>query len=267
VKKVLIGVGIGCGALVVLGVVGLGGAVFWAKGKVGGVVEATQQMEAQNQELTRLNSEFPFQAPAEGEALTLEEARLVSYLAVREGALPVFEDFAKKSEAFEQEHEGKESVGAAVEAVNMLAGLTASVRGSYVKSLREQKMSPREFRTITTTIYASYMAGAMEAAHQAGKEGRASFEKMVADLDAQLEKEDLADEQREALEAQRTALQEQLAAMGEMEAQAQEGAAQRAVLVKNAPLLEKYKARIEKVAHPGFDAFVMDDDLEEQARE
>ncbi len=50
-KKVLIGVGIGCGVLILLVVVGLGVVGYMAKKKLGGSIEAAQQMESQQKEL------------------------------------------------------------------------------------------------------------------------------------------------------------------------------------------------------------------------
>ena len=53
-NKVLVGVGIGCGVLVLLGVIGGGVAFYMAKKTFGGAIEAGQQMAAQENDLKAL---------------------------------------------------------------------------------------------------------------------------------------------------------------------------------------------------------------------
>jgi hypothetical protein len=63
-KKILLGVGIGCGALMLLGLIALGVGAWWLKRQVGDSVstmmEAGQKMQAVGQELKALDKSHPY---------------------------------------------------------------------------------------------------------------------------------------------------------------------------------------------------------------
>jgi len=258
-KKVLLGVGIGCGSLVLVGMIALGAGAWWLKRQVGDTVstmmESGQKMQALGQELQALDKSHPFTPPPEGEVLVISEARLLSYLAVRETALPVYEEFQKKAEAFENEHEGKENadVGAAMKATGLLTELMTKVQGAYLEGLKKQGMSPREFRTITQTLYSSLVTGVADQAQQAGDKAR-----------------------QEALESVREAMkdpaltEEQLAEMKEHEqalldsAEEPEGGegapvlseASKAAAAANLVLINKYQERINSAGSLAMDTLL-----------
>jgi hypothetical protein len=262
-KKVLIGVGVGCGVLLLLvaGVVVAGG--LWAKRKFDDTTAGFTQVGEQSETLAALDREFPFQAPEENELLQLEEKRLAAYFAIREEALPVFEAFEKKGKAFEEKH-GKNDpnsadVGAAVEAFGLMGQLVADTRASYIESLKKHRMSPSEFHAITQTLYATYVAGAMQGLQAATAEQRASLQKALEEMDAKLESDTLGEQERTALQASRDALYQQLESTDPMVAGQQPTSEKSKVaLAANAALLEKNQERIKKVANPAFDAFVID---------
>jgi hypothetical protein len=258
-NKVLLGVGIGCGSLVLLGMIALGGVAWWLKREVGdsfsNMVESGQKMQALGQELQALDKQHPFTAPPEGEVLALSEERLLSYLAVRETALPAYEEFQKKAEAFKDEHEGKQDadVGAAMKATGLLTELMTKVHGAYIEGLKKQGMSPREFRTITQTLYSSMVTGVVDQAQQAGAQAR-----------------------QEALESVREAMKdpaltaEQLAEMKEHEqalldsaedVEGREGApvlseASKAAAAANLALMNKYQERINSAGSLAMDTLI-----------
>ena len=265
-KKVLIGVGVGCGVLLLLvaGVVIAGG--LWAKKKFDDTTAGLSQLSEQSEALAALENDFPFEAPGEDELLQLDEKRLTAYFAIREEALPVFQAFEKKGKAFEEKH-GKNdpdnpNFGAAVEAMGLMGQLVADTRASYIESLKKHRMSPREFHAITRTLYATYVAGAMQGMEAATAQQRESMTQVVEGIDAQLEDEKLGEEQRAVLQAQRDALYAQVEAMeAGMAAQAPTSEKSKAALAANAALLEKNQERIKKVANPAFDAFILDGDV------
>ena len=250
-KKVFIGLGIGCGVLV-LGFVGLfvGGA-WYAKKKLGGVAEYAQKAQKQQLEVTakskELDRKYPFQLPASGAPIALTADRVETYLAVREDALPIYEDFKKKAEGFEAKHKNAgqvECVGAAFEAAGMLGDLMMQLRTSYLTSLDTRHMSPREFGAITGAVYTSAWGAAAGTSRDAVK-------KQLAQLDEQL-KNPSSPELKQALEQQRTALQE---AEKNLPAPKDD-----ATFQANAKLMEKYKDRIEKSVNPAFDSFILASD-------
>jgi hypothetical protein len=262
-KKVLIGVGIGCGVLVLAGIgVAVAGAL-WAKSKVEETTAGFERVSEQQEALAELEKSFPFEAPDEDELLQLDPKRLEAYFAIREEALPVFQRFEEKGKAFEQKH-GKNdpnspNLGAALEAVGLMGQLVADTRASYIESLQKHRMSPREFHAITGALYSTYVAGAMQGLQAATASQRATLEKGVETLDAQLESEKLSDEERTSLQTQRDALQAQLDAAEQMVAEQKPTSEKsQAALTANAALLEQHKERIQKAANPAFDAFVLD---------
>lgn len=162
-KKVLIGLGIGCGVLLLAGVGLMVAAGFWAKRNLGGTFEAAQQIQAQEAELVQLNSSYPFEPPAQDALLALDEKRLDTYLAVREETLPVFKTFEQKSAEFEEKYGDKNQgqspdFSAAMAATNLMMGLVVDVRSAYIAGLKKHGMSPAEFQALTRTLQTSMVA-------------------------------------------------------------------------------------------------------------
>ncbi|MCE9669066.1 hypothetical protein LY474_14735 [Myxococcus stipitatus] len=266
-KKVLIGLGIGCG-VILLGVVGMGVAgTIWAKNKFGGSIEAMQkgleQNQAQEKELVALNRSYPFKAPAEGEVLALDEERLKTYLAVRETSLPVFKAYEEKSRAFQEKYKTNEpgaqtDLSAAMEGAGLLASIQADVRTAYIAGLKEHKMSPAEFQAITGAVYASMVTGSSEALKQMGAQSRKLMEKQLAELDKRLAGTNLSDEDRAETQAARDELKESIDALdaelggaqGEVSEQSKKNSA------ANLALLKKYEERVKTMANVAFDGFV-----------
>jgi len=263
-KKVLLGVGIGCGVLVLLGIIGVGVAGYWAKQKLGGVMEASQKVQAQQQELAELESSYPFTPPDEGEVLELQEARLSDYLAIRESALPIYQDFEHKSDEINKEHEqgkGPGDIGAAMKAGSMLMTLMTDMRAAYISGLKQHRMSPSEFQSITHAIYNTYTGAAMQELKKATAAQREPLEQMLSEVQTKLDGANLSEEERTALEEQESELQDQLAALDEAAEEQPGTPAHGATLDANRALLEKFKERIEKGFNPAFDSFVADGNL------
>ena len=249
-KNIWIGLGVGCGALIILAIVGVVGAGVWFKHKLGGTVEAAKQMNAQKKELTKLDQKYPFTAPADGAPLALTKDRLEVYLAIRGDALPVYKDFEAKTKAFNaahQHHDGDASmkdVSAAFEGVGMLSKLMTQLRATYIASLDERHMSPKEFSTITGAIYGAEIGAGRTAE-------RAAITQQLAQIDAQIQSAPTP-EAKQALE--------QAKQMLEKEQKNMPSAAGDAQLQANAALIAPYKDQIDKVANPAFDVFVTDAD-------
>jgi hypothetical protein len=251
-KKVLIGVGIGCGGLVLLGVIAMVVVGVWAKSKLDGAVEQAEVLQEQGKQLEELEAKYPFQAPPDGKPLRLEERRLEDYLAVRTAVLPVYKGFEAKAKVFEEKNKGKQSIGAGLEAMGMVTGLVKDIRAKYVEELARQQMSPSEFHTITGAIYSSHLGKGMAEVHQGHRE---ALGQATAELERRLEDDSLSGEERSAVEQQLEALRQQSAAMPSREVPREE----LAVYQANMALLEKYKVQIENEANPALDIFLLGD--------
>jgi hypothetical protein len=264
-KKVLIGVGVGCGLIILVGVGLLVAGGLWAKNTFGGSIEAGQKIAAQEKELAKLNQSLGFEAPPEGEVLALDAKRLETYFAVREAALPVFKAMEQKADAFEKEHGGEDNkknpnFGAAMDAANMMMTMTVDVRAAYLEGLKKHGMSPAEFQTITTTVYTSLMADGMEQAQGALKQSREAMEKQLAALDKKLEGDSLSDEERTQTEEAQTHLRTAIEAMEKGEANPGLGnltAEGRKVAAANVVLLKTYDKQVQAMASSAFDSFLL----------
>jgi cell division protein FtsB len=264
-KKVLIGVGIGCGVLLLAAVVVVGAGAFWAKRNLGGALEAGEQMAAQADELKKLNQAHPFTPPPDGTVLTLKEDRLDAYLAIREAALPVYKELEAKGEELDKKHQGGEvSVSDAMQAGSLLAQVMSKTRAAYIENLKKHRMSPNEFLAISGAIYNSEIANSMGEANQAMASQREGVETAHAEIQKQLQNDALSEEERTALEQQAEALQTQLDLLDSEGGQAaipQVDAKTQGVAAANMALLAKFKGRIEKANNPGFDALLITDDM------
>lgn len=256
-KKVLVGMAIGCGALLLLGMVFIAVAFFWVKHKVEGAVEVAKVAEEQQRRSQTLNEKYPFEAPPEGEPLRLEARRLEDYLAIRAAIVPVFKSFEGRAKDFQARHKGKANeLGAGLEAMGMTLELIREVRQKWLEKLDERRMSPAEFHAITATVYSSYIGKGVANLQKGAREG---LQKTLAELEQRLEEPNLTPEARSALEQQRDMVKEQLDSLPE------KGAVEDKAKVweANAELLEKYKVRIEHEANPALDLFLLSDGVGE----
>jgi hypothetical protein len=115
-----------------------------------------QTLEAQSDALAALNRAHPFRAPAGGELLALDEERLLAYLAVHEEAARTAKQVDARSGQLVQEGSDQQgSLGGALQAGRLLADVTTQMRVAFIDALRAQRMSPREFYAIRTTLQAS----------------------------------------------------------------------------------------------------------------
>ena len=245
-NKVLVGVGIGCGALILIGVVAAVGAGMWVKGKAEeiGAVAGVEQQE----ELERLNKKYSFAKPPKGQPVELTESRVRDYLAVREALAPVMTKFEEKGQKFEAKNRGGEqpSMGDAMEAMSMLGGMMTELRVAWMKALEEKKMSPNEFGAITAAIYGAPLAHGLE---QMKQSQRPVLEQLRDQAQKTADDESVPEEMREMAREQVAQMEEQLAALPP------EGAApseKQKIFAKNAELLDRMKIDMEKT-NPGVD--------------
>jgi hypothetical protein len=267
-KKVLLGVGIGCGTLVLLGMIGIGAGAWWLKRQVGdsvsNMVESSQKMQAMGQQLQALDNSHPFTPPPEGEVLALSEERLLSYLAVRETALPVYAEFQKQAEALEAKDENKDNpgLGATMQAAGLLTELMAKVHGAYIDGLKKQGMSPREFRTITQTLYSSMVTGVVD---QARKAGAAARQEALESVREQMKDPSLTEEQLAEMKEHEQALLDSAEDPEGVEGAPVLSEASKAAAAANLALMDKYQERINSAGSLAMDTLLFGGDVGEDA--
>lgn len=258
-KKVLVGLGIGCGVLIIVGIVGVVAGGYWLKKKSGPLIEMSRRAETQKAEFAHLNEEFPFTAPVEGELMKLDEARLLDYLAVRESALPAYRDFeAKAKSEGERLKQGgdRPKYGEALGAGVTIAGLVIDVRDAYLKGLRDKGMSPREFAAITAAVYGTRVRQGMQQVAEQAPAALAQVDESIRQMEEQLKAPGLTPEQRQAFEENLKALRESRATLESSAAPAGDSA----VVTANAALLDQHTERIESLMNNAFDLFAVEED-------
>ncbi|NOK09988.1 hypothetical protein [Corallococcus exercitus] len=251
-RKWILGVGLAVGGLLLVGG-GLVATGYWADGQMGGDgMEVLAQTQARAQRTADLNARYPFQPPPSGKVLKLEEARLETYLAVREATLPAYRVLEQESLEFMRTH-GQELNRGGRRAMIQAAGASMRMMGKaqtvLLQNLEAQRMSPQEFRRLTAVVYpppeAVPDAGVAAVSLASDPTNLAQLEAQLAALAPQLEDPKLTEAQRLQLEQRRAGLRKYITQL--------ELASGRDVKDANAALLKKHAERVAKAANPTFD--------------
>lgn len=252
-KKVLIGVGIGCGVLLLLVVGAVVAGGMFVKSKVEGMAAGAEKMEAQSKELNELDRDFPFEVPPEGTPVKLDQARVEQYLAVRAALAPVLKKYDEKGKQFENKKQEDVSFSDATAALGMTFEMVQELRSAFITELKKQKMSPKEFHATTQAIYSSAFGEGMV---EMAKANEQALTESITALEQDLKDESLSAEDRQALEEQlegaRADLEEAKKAVNDAPGAAEINAA-------NAKVLATYKERIAAEANPVLDGLLLSD--------
>ncbi|MGZ3457776.1 MAG: hypothetical protein ACXU86_04645 [Archangium sp.] len=251
-KKVLIGVGIGCGVLLLVGVLMAVGGAWWAKGKLENVAEAGKAMEAQGKQLASLNDKYPFTSPPKGQPVALSDARLQEYLAIRASILPVYKKYEEQAKSLDHKNGQQADLGDAMKAMGLLSGLMKEVRAKSIEQLDAHKMAPREFHAITAAIYSPAWGQAGPEMRKAQRQNLAGMKEMY---EKQLADPHVPDEMKASAKEGLETVNKQLADLP-----AEDGPTEAEKLhLANSKLVEKYKVQSENDRSAGFDIFLIDD--------
>ncbi|NOK17710.1 hypothetical protein [Corallococcus carmarthensis] len=251
-KKWIVGLGLGVGGLLLVGG-GLVATGYWADRQMGGGgLDALAQTQARAQRTADLNTRFPFQPPAAGKVLKLDEARLETYLAVREATVPAYQVLEKESLEYIQTH-GKEldrgGRRALLQAASASMRMVGKAQAVLLQNLEAQRMSPLEFHRLTAVVYppppAAPDAGVAAVSQASDPANIAQLEAQLAALTPRLEDPKLTEAERLQLEQRRAGLRKYITQL--------ELSSGKDVKDANAALLTKHAARVAKVANPMFD--------------
>ncbi|AFE03530.1 hypothetical protein COCOR_00505 [Corallococcus coralloides DSM 2259] len=250
-KKWILGLGLGVGGLLLVGG-GLVATGYWADRQMDGGVAILMKSQERAQKIAELNARYPFQPPATGKVLKLEEARLEAYLAAREATLPAYDVLQKETLAFVQEHGSVLSRGSR-SAQLRVAGASMRMMGkaqtALLLNLEAQGMSPQEFGRLTAVVYpepvAAPDAGVPMVSQASDPANLALLEEQLAAIAPRLEDPKLGEAERLQLEQRRAGLRKYITQL--------ELASGKDVTEANAALLKKHAARIAKAANPTFD--------------
>lgn len=257
-KKVLIGAGIGCGALIIIGIVVVGAGAFWARGKMkeAGVdleelAQTGQLTEQQQRRAEELNQKFTFTKPPKGEPVKLTESRLQDYLAVRAGLSPAIKKLEAEGKRLDQLQQGNAmGVADAWKGMKDYMAFIPAIQGAWLDQLEQKKMSPAEFHAITATLLSSEWG---KSATEMREGQRQMLTQLKAALEEQIANPDLPKEARDEAKKQLPELDKQIAALPP-EGQAAPDAEK--IHQANAAMFEKYKDQFEKDGNLGIDVLL-----------
>ncbi len=250
-------VAIGCGVVLILGIivvaVGVGGAAYWAKGKMDEVTGNETQIEELHK---KANAAGPFEAPADG---ILREDRLVMFLDIRKRVYAVYEKHRPALEAMNQKKQG--DLGDVTKGFSMIN----EIRMAQAQALADVGMSEDEYRFMVEQVYKTAWAAEIakssggKTPSQAANEVFTKAQEAMKQAQAEAAKsrqatkqsgQDAAHEQAKDAEKSIEDGQQELGRAGE---EAREGAAAMDVPPQNLELFKKYEADIKKYAMAGLE--------------
>lgn len=231
-------IAIGCAVAVVLAgivtLVALGGAVWWAKGKVETVAKQVTGDQEKIQELHEKANAHPFVRPADG---VLAEARLLKFLDVRRRVFGIYEKHKDEIEARTNKEQPDFS--------DLTKGLSVvnEVRLAQAQALADAGMSEDEYRFMVETVYKTLVAAQVGGGQSASQAARDAMQQTAEAL--------------KGLENAPPEVRDQMKAMAEQLQGNADAAAQTAesldVPPENLELFKKYEAEIKKYAMGGLE--------------
>jgi hypothetical protein len=249
-------IAIGCAAVAFLGVVvvvvGLGGAAWWAKGKIESVAGDQDRIEKLQEQANRTE----FHRPSDG---VIAEDRLVKFLDIRRRVYDVYKKYEKEIEA-----RGKKEQGDFGD-VTAAFGMINEIRLAQAQAQADLGMSDDEYRFLVEQIYKTMWASAVagstggktpsEAASQMYDQAAQAMEKMAAEARrAQQQAKAQGDEQaEEAAEEGQEDVEDGAEELRKQAAEARERAQDMDVPAANIALFRKYEPQIKQYAMGGLE--------------
>jgi hypothetical protein len=231
--KIVIGCTVAAMGAGIVGIVVLGGAAWWIKGKAQDVVGKAQEIEKYEKQANA----NPFTEPADG---LIQEPRLVKFLNTRKAIYAVYERHRTDFEGMENKKQADFSD------ITKFAGLIGEIRLAQAQALAAEHMSESEYRYLQLAVYKSAWAGATqkETGKQTG-EAMAEALKQMGDVAREgMKKVNESGAQGASDEQMRQAQQ----ATDELARQAES----LKVPEQNVALFRKYEADIQKYAMHGL---------------
>ena len=249
-------IAVGCGVALILGIivmaVAVGGAAYWAKGKV----EAVTGNESHIEELHKKANAAAFDRPADG---VIREDQLVKFLDIRKRVFAVYETHRAALEAMGKKKQGDwGDVTTGFSVIN-------EIRVAQAQALADVGMSEDEYRFMVEQVYKTAWAAEVSRATGGKTPSQAASDVFSKAQEAMKQAQEQAAKARQgakqsdqhaaaeqAKEAEKSIEegQQQLGRAGE---EAREGASALDVPPANIELFKKYEAEIKKYAMGGLE--------------
>jgi hypothetical protein len=240
-------IAIGCGVALILGIiivaVGIGGAAYWAKGKVEGITGDQNRID----ELHKKANAAPFDRPEDG---VIREDRFLKFLDVRKRVFGVYEKHRAALDAMSQKKEGDFS--------DVTTGFTVinEIRMAQAQALADLAMSEDEYRFMVEQVYKTAWAsgvadatGGKSVSEAAAENYRQAAEAMEKARAENAQKSGGTEESREAEES----IQKGIDDLRKATEEARESARDMDVPPQNIALFKKYESEIKRYAMGGLE--------------
>ena len=248
-------IAIGCGVALIVGVivvaVGIGGAAYWAKGKV----EEMSGNESRIEELQKKANANAFERPADN---VIREDRFVKFLDVRKRVFALYEKHKPALDAMSQKKQGDWSdVTSGFSIIN-------DIRLAQAQALADLAMSEDEYHFMVEQVYKSAWASEIqkstgkqpsEAMGEAFTKAQEAMKQAQREAGQAKESADRADDDatEKQAEAAEDAAEEGAQDVGRTAQDARESMQSMDVPQQNIELFRKYEADIKKYAMGGLE--------------
>lgn len=241
-------IAIGCGVALILGIIvvaaGIGGAAYWAKGKV----EEVTGNETRIEELHKQANAAPFDRPEDG---VIREDRLVKFIDIRKRVFGVYEKHKATLDAMNKKKQGDwGDVTTGFSVIN-------EVRVAQAQALADVGMGEEEYRFMVEQVYKTAWAAGVadstggksvsEAAADTYRQAAEAMEKARAENKARGAAD--SEQAEEAEESVEKGLEDLRKASEEARANARD----MDVPPQNIALFKKHEAEIKKYAMGGLE--------------
>ncbi len=200
------------------------------------------------EEAQDLNRKYAFSKPNDD---GISEDQIKKFIAIKQDFAGKFNRHRSELEALGERADGETGFGEAREAYKILG----EIRRDFLKSLRENEMSPREYAFLTGQIYGTYLADAAKKSYEqvssALPTARENMKQQLAALRERIADPATSAEMRKSLEQAMESLQ---GAMQDVSAGQQELKEEYKKLPeKNIELVNKYRAELENLNTLGIE--------------
>lgn len=233
------------GVLMILGYFGVMFFLNKAKTVVEGIAEGVGATPKMIEEVKSLNEDYPFEMPVDSR---ITENQVQKFISIKQD----FADKIKRHEAAfkdldERTQAGQGGYKEAMEGFKILG----EIRRDFLQSLKNHGMSPKEYSYLTTQIYQTYFAAAVEQMSESLDTAQSSYSQQIAQLEEQLQDPNLTPEMRQmlqsSLESYKQLLEQTETNVSEMEEQTEK------LPPENIELLNKYRPQLEELNTWGWE--------------
>jgi hypothetical protein len=234
---------IGCGAVLIVGIIVIAAGGFFARNKFKEFTQGSGDYEKKKQQLSK---DHPFTAPANG---VITENQLQRFLAARKQIYAVYQRYEGEFKWLEKEKPD-------LSVVTKGWGFWKDVRAEHAKALVAQKMSPEEYQYIVNAVYKTWAAaGTKEALKDQSFSDTAekNLRELIEGIDKQLKDPSTPDSTKKAVQKTRDELQSQLENVSENSALKKMDSTLESVPAENLALFKKYEKEIKQYSMAGLE--------------